>query len=64
MVIAFLKQLVSKELGSSILLIGVGKIISDRMLMKILDGLMFWMFFIDMVGLKYRNKTSIIRKGS
>lgn len=27
--------------------------------MKILDGLMFWMFFIDMVGLKYQDKTSI-----
>lgn len=53
MVIAFLKQLVSKELGSSILLVGVEKTISDRMLMKILDGLMFWMFFIDMAGLKY-----------
>lgn len=40
-VIAVLKPLVPKELGSSIFSVGVGKIISDRMLMEILDDLMF-----------------------
>ena len=36
-----------------------GKIISERMLMEILNDIMFLMFFIGMTGLKYRNKISV-----